>query len=291
MESGKEAKKEPKITPEIVNKALEPEERTQYSSLINMLLEGKVLNRQEQEKYDSYKTKIIKYMDESGEEKSPEIGGVGIPETLRVRRRYTMSPAAMKQRRKAAKSPAKSDGMTGNRNNWQHGYYAKQFINKLKPCKSTCPQYPCSLVEEGQVEPGEDCLDKADVISFYRAIHNAIDKKEYDQFNDLAALQIANAIKIVDMLIEDIIRDGSVVKRERRDAKGNLVIEYVTHPSLLALPKLIADLGLNPAEFLITPRAKARADSDEETNKTLAEMMSRAGKAFKKKKESDEDEG
>lgn len=285
---------EQKYTPEIVNKALEADEKFQYRSLVDLLLNGKVLNVQQQSKYDEYKAKLDKYLNgEEGkpdtDEHKPQTAEIGIPESLRVRRRYTMSPEAVEQRRNAAQSPAKSEGMAGNRNNWQHGHYAKQFINKLKPCKSTCLHYPCSLVEEGQVEPGEDCLDKADVINFYRAIHNAINKKEYEQFNDLAALQIANAIKVIDMLIEDIIRDGTVVKREKYDAKGNKVIEYVTHPSLFALPKLIADLGLNPAEFMITPRSIARAGAEDAGGNTLAEILSRAGKVFKRKNDEEEE--
>ncbi len=213
---------------------------------------------------------------------------VGIPARLRVTRRYNLSPEALEQRRAAARSPAKATAMLGNRNNWRHGMYAENFIGKMRPCLSTCPDYPCSLVDERKTEAGKDCLDKVEVIQFYRAVHNAIVDKQYDEFNDLAALQIGNTIKVIDMLIEDLLRDGTVVKREKYDAKGRLVIEYVTHPSLLALPKLIADLGLTPAEFMITPRSIDKGNTERETAKSLAEIMSRAGKAFKKKPAEDE---
>jgi hypothetical protein len=213
---------------------------------------------------------------------------VGIPQKLRVRRRYTMSLAALEQRKTAGNSPAKSEAMKGNRNGWKHGRFAGNFINKLKPCLTTCPQYPCKLVAEGEIEPGEDCMDKVEVVRFFRAIHDAVKDRKYDDFNELASLQIGNTFRVIDMLIEDIMRDGTVLRREKYDAKGNLVIEYVPHPSLLAFPKLIADLGLNPAEFLITPRAIARDKNDKETGKTLAEMMSRVGKTFKKDPEGDD---
>jgi hypothetical protein len=178
--------------------------------------------------------------------------------------------------------------MLGNRNNWRHGMYAENFIGKMRPCLSTCPDYPCSLVDEGKTEPGKDCLDKVEVIQFYRAVHRAIQDKEYDEFNDLAALQIGNTIKVIDMLVEDLFRDGTVVKREKYDAKGHLVIEYVTHPSLLALPKLIADLGLTPAEFMITPRSIDKGNTERDATKSLAEIMSRVGKVFKKTSAEDE---
>ncbi len=278
-------------TPEIVRAALNVEERIQYNKLLDILISKGILNSSEQKKYDEYKATINKYIDALAAGDPPPQGPeeVGIPASLRVRRRYTMSPEALAQRKTAGNSPAKSESMKGNRNGWKHGRYADGFINKIKPCKSTCPQYPCSLVSEGEVEPGDDCLDKVEVIQFFRAVHDAVKNKNFDNFNELAALQIANTIKVIDMLIEDIIRDGTVLKREKRDAKDNLVVEYVTHPSLLALPKLVADLGLNPAEFMITPRAIARDKNERDVGKTLAEMMSRAGRGLKKK-DPEEDE-
>ena len=278
------------ITPEIVNSALDPGERAQYRNLLVLLNEGKVFSPSQQKKYDGYRAKCEQYLasQSAGPEDAPgsppsSPDDPGLPASFRVKRRYTLSPEALAQRRAAASSPAKSEGMSGNRNNWQHGHYAKNFINKLKPCKSTCPQYPCALVNEGEVEPGEDCLDKADVISFYRAVHDAVANKKYDAFNELAALQIANSIKVVEMLVEDILRDGTMVKRLHYDKEGNLSREeYVPHPSLLALPKLFADLGLNPAEFLMTPRSMKRADVEEEEAKTFGAAFARAAAAMNK---------
>ena len=288
-----------KRTQEDILAALKPNEAIQYKTLIDMLRTGKILNDLQQNKYDNLEKKIEDYLtrkqnknltgeDETEQDvKGPE--EIGIPASLRVKRRYNMSPEALAQRKAAGNSPSKSESMKGNRNGWKHGRYADGFINKIKPCKSTCPQYPCSLVSEGEVEPGDDCLDKVEVIKFFRAVHDAVKDKNYDDFNELAALQIANTIKVIDMLIEDIIRDGTVLKREKHDAKDNLIVEYVTHPSLLALPKLVADLGLNPAEFMITPRAIARDKNERDVGKTLAEMMSRAGRGLKKKDHEEDD--
>jgi hypothetical protein len=277
------------ITPDVINAALVSSERIQYRNLLVLLNDGKVLTDSQQKKYDAYRAKCEKYVisleasQSTASADSSDSESIGIPSDLRVKRRYTMSPEALAQRKAASNSPAKAAAMEGNRNGWKHGHFAKNFINKLKPCLSTCPSYPCSLVENGEVEPGDDCLDKADIISFFRSIHAAVQDKNYESFNDLASLQIANTIKVVEMLVEDVIRDGTVVKRERYDKDGHLsTVEYVPHPSLLALPKLVADLGLNPAEFLITPRSLKRADSEESTANTLAEMMSRAGRIFKK---------
>jgi hypothetical protein len=271
------------ITAENVKAALDSVELVQYRTLLRKLDNGGIFTSNEQNKYIAYKKKIDAHLT-GGEEKlpTPEADELGIPEHLRVKRRYTMSPEALEQRKHAGNSPNKSDAMKGNRNGWKNGRYTDNFINKLKPCKSTCPQYPCSLVSEGDVEPGDDCLDKVEIVQFFRAVHDAIKDKKYDDFNELAALQIGNTFVVVDRLIEDILRDGTIVKREKYSAQGDLIIEYVTHPSLLALPKLIADLGMNPAEFLITPRAKSRADDEKEAGKTIGDAMTAAAKALSK---------
>lgn len=198
---------------------------------------------------------------------------VGIPAKLRIRR-YTLSEAAIEQRRTAA-----SRERSSNNNGFKHGRYARNFLHKIKPCRSTCPSYPCELVEEGSTAPGDECLDKAEILSFYKAVREAIVEKKFDRVNDLSALQIANSMKVLDMLHEDIMRDGTIVKREKYDKQGNLIIEWVSHPSLLVLPKLIADLGLNLPEFLATPRAKEKQKTDEDGVKTLGEMMASASRA------------
>jgi hypothetical protein len=272
------------ITPEIVKQALNNDDLFQYNALLTKLTTGRIFSRHEQTKYDEYQKKIKDFI-AGGQETSPAsdpANEIGIPEDLRVKRRYTMTPEALAQRKAAGNSPAKAEGMKGNRNGWRHGSYVTNFINKLKPCKSTCPQYPCSLVEGEGIEPGDDCLDKVEVVQFFRAVNDAIKNKKFDDFNELAALQISNTLKVVDMLIEDIISHGTVVKREKRSAQGDLVIEYVTHPSLLALPKLIADLGLNPAEFLITPRAISRVEDEDKAGKTIGDAMTAAAKALAK---------
>ena len=276
---------EVKFTPEIINAALSFVDRIEYASYLDKLAARKALTKSQRLRYEALTKQIedyVKNQEGTAPPDQPLEDAIGIPERLRVKRRYTMSEAALEQRKKASQSPAKSEGMKGNRNGWKHGRYADNFLGKMKPCKTTCPKYPCSLVDENEVSPGDDCLDKVDVVHFFRAVHEAISNKQYDNFNELAALQISNTLVVVDRLIEDILRDGTVVKREKHDATGNLVIEYVTHPSLLALPKLIADLGLNPAEFLITPRSISKIDDNDKDRNTFAESMTRVSKVMAK---------
>ncbi|GAB4567301.1 MAG: hypothetical protein Tsb0017_27790 [Geothermobacteraceae bacterium] len=211
---------------------------------------------------------------------------IGIPSQLRVKRKYTMSESALRQRREAAKQP--KPGLKGVRNNYKHGLYAKNFANKIKPCKSTCQHYPCELVSEGHTKPGGDCLDKVELLQTFRAIHEAIRNKQLEGFQEIASLQIASNLRIIEMLQEDILRDGTIVRRETPTREG-LKVDYVPHPSLQVLPKLIADLGITPAEMLITPRAAKKADADEEGAKTLAEMMAGIGRNLQRGSDQEQD--
>lgn len=210
----------------------------------------------------------------SSEENTTE--EIGIPEKNRVKRHYTMSARAVEQRRKAAQQP--KPGMTGKRNNWKTGQYASTFLTRIKPCKSTCDKYPCNIVEEGATQPGGDCLDAEELLQIIHAVHDAIqDPTKGDSFKEIAAVNVANSIRILEMLQEDIMRDGTLVKTEKPTQFGN-VIEYKLHPALLALPKLIADLNMTPDQFMITPKAQARKGTEDEANKTLADFLGGVGR-------------
>lgn len=212
----------------------------------------------------------------TGEEGTPsEEEEIGIPKNLRVPRHYTLSPEAIEARRK--NSRASRPGSEGNMRNWKGGHFAKDFIEgRIKPCQSTCPIFDeCELVSEGYTKPDGVCLDKSAVIATYSAIMDAIKHKEYDEFNSVSSLMIAETMHVARTLMEDIMRDGGVVKRLKYDKNGVLQSEeYVPHPGLLAVPKFIADLGLNPREMNITPKSIKDDKNTEEANKTAAGLMS-----------------
>lgn len=209
---------------------------------------------------------------------------IGVPADLRIKRRYTLSPEALAQRQAAANSPAKAEGMKGNKNNWKHGKYAQGFIRTfVRPCKSTCADYPCDLIEDGRTRPGMDCLDKEQVIETFGAIMRALsdeDKKtRFESLKEVMALQVASAQQVVGNLMEDILRDGTMLKREKWDKEGALLgYEIVPHPSLLTLPKMLDTLGLSLKDLNITPKAVEKMDDDEQAAEGLASMLSRIGR-------------
>ena len=87
----------------------------------------------------------------SEEKDKPE--EIGIPENMRVKRKYTMSEAALEQRRQAALQP--KPGMAGIRNNFKTG-----VLGRIWPCKSTCSHFPCVLIDDGATQPGGIVLIK-----------------------------------------------------------------------------------------------------------------------------------
>ena len=226
-----------------------------------------------------------------GESTDEDPDAVGVPERLRFKRSYTLTEAALEQRRKASNKstgPRTEEGKNASsrRNAWKHGQFAQGYIlNRVKPCKSTCPQYPCELVENNSTRPGGECLDKAAVIQFFSAICEAVKDKQYDGFNELAALTIANQINVLHTLMEDIQRDGTMLKKEKHDKEGKyLGYEVVPHPSLLSLIKLSDSLGLTANELMITPKALTKQADEEEGIKTIADLMSRIGGGMNKEK-------
>ncbi len=208
---------------------------------------------------------------------------IGIPKGNRVKRRYTLSERALEQRRKAAQAP--KPGMKGKRNAWKHGQYSTSMLTRIKPCLSTCLKYPCRLVDEGATEPGKDCLDAEELLHIIHTVHDALsDPENTDGFREIAAVNMGNSIRILEMLQEDILRDGSTVKSTKPGKFGD-VVEYKPHPALLALPKLIHDLNMTPEQFMITPKAKLKQKNEDDAVQGLTEILKTAGGLLKGKEE------
>ncbi|NOZ68003.1 MAG: hypothetical protein GXP46_01840 [Deferribacteres bacterium] len=130
------------------------------------------------------------------------------------------------------------------------------------------------------------------MVEAFNAILKAALNQQFDEFNALAALEVAKNIEIVRKLQEAVLDDGVVVYSEKVDKDGNVIgKELKPHPALLALPKLIADLGLTPQEMMITPRQLARAGREDDGIKSIADLMSAIGTNLKGKKDEDDSSG
>lgn len=224
-------------------------------------------------------------------EKEDPVEPIREGDPIRVKRSYTMTEAAREQRRLAA---ARSTGPTTeagknacSKNAWKHGKYAQSRIIGLgKPCKSTCPDYPCSLVEEGRCVPGGDCLDKEHLVEACLAIERALKNQDFDSFNDLMVMELGETLQVVREARAAILEHGAVVECARYDKDGKVIgYELKPHPMYLALPNLMKNLGISFTDFMMTPAAIERKKSDDKAAETLADIFRNAGSALKQAKE------
>ncbi len=224
--------------------------------------------------------------DEKGEPEEQET--VGVPAKNRVKRKYTLSPEALFARRQNAQRStgprtAEGKGKT-KRNAWKHGKYASTFLmGFIKPCKSTCPHFPCPIVEGGKSSPGNACLDKEHFIEVCDAIEQAFNGSD-TELKNIAIAELAANMQVIRELREAIIRDGVLLREDKVDKEGNKIgDEYKLHPGLLAFPKLIAEFGLTLPEYLLTPRSVAKANAEKDLPKNLSDIFGGIGKKLKGK--------
>lgn len=228
---------------------------------------------------------------EPEEAPAEEDGADPVLDRLRVKKRkYTMSPAALEARRANAQlstGPKTPEGKAASsRNGWRHGMYAESRILGLgKPCKSTCPKFPCSLVEEGAVEPGGDCSDKEHLVKACQAIEKALKTGALDDLKDITTLHMAETLQVIGDLQGAILEFGPYMKGEKMDKEGNVIgYELKPNPALLPLSNLIKAFGLTMPEFMITPAAVERKKTGEQAAETLADIFRNAGTALQNAK-------
>jgi hypothetical protein len=125
--------------------------------------------------------------------------------------------------------------------------------------------------------PGGDCLDAEELLHIIRVVHEALlNPEKQDAFKEISATVIGNNIRILEMLQEDIFRDGTIVKSTKPGKFGDM-IEYKLHPAFNALPKLIQDLGLSLDQFMMTPKVQKQLQTDEDAARGIAEMFKTVG--------------
>lgn len=204
------------------------------------------------------------------------------------KRNYTMTPAAREARRKNGQKPKKRRANHPIATNWRHGRYARSLSTSMKPCHATCKKYPCEYVTENKTRPGDFCLDAEGTIHFFRAVLAAVGEGRFDEFEAVSALTLARSMAVLNCLLEDIQRDGTIIKKMKHDKDGKEIsFDVVSHPSLFTVPKLLQALNMPLSEFLLTPKSRAKLETEDEVVGGLADLLSSIGKRIKKKGDSD----
>jgi len=189
------------------------------------------------------------------------------------------------QRKAAAPAAARARSPEGKRasskNRWVHGRYAKGQLAAMvgKPCQTTCPQYPCVFVTEEKTKPGQSCLEAVDVSRLEHvseAILQAVDGGDPSALNQIASLEMAGNLDILHRLRSEIAARGVLIEKALFDSSGKQIgADLIENPALKTLVKLCGEMGINLAEFVATPAAKAKVRGEEEERETAAAITRR----------------
>ncbi len=208
-------------------------------------------------------------------------------ERLRVKKRpYTLSEKAITARQNNAQhstGPVTPEGKAASSMNaWKHGLHARKRILALgKPCRSTCPQYPCSLVDDGATQPGANCLDKEYMLHTVNALSKAMADGDLTDLKQVVTLQLGGTLQVIDELQASILEYGVYMKSEKIGKDGSVTgYEIKPNPSLLPLSNLLKAAGVTMPDFMITPAAVEKKKSDDQTRETLADIFMGAGAAL-----------
>lgn len=210
--------------------------------------------------------------------------------TVKTRRPYTLTEAALEARRNNAQKstgPTSDEGkQAASRNSWKHGLHSRSRILAYgKPCRTTCPKYPCKLVQDGETEPGKDCLDKEYLAESMHAIATALETGDTTNLKNVVTLQLGQSLSVIDELQASILQYGVYMKSEKLNKEGAVIgYELKPNPSLLPLANLLKAAGVTMPDFMITPKEINRDKSDREAMETVADIFRNAGNMLKEAK-------
>lgn len=212
------------------------------------------------------------------------------------KRGYRMTERALEQRRAAAAKstgPKTEDGKAASsRNAWKHGEYSA--LNRLhlenaavfsafgKPCKTTCPKYPCSLVDDGLTREGGDCLDKTVYVDAFTSLIEGVQRGDYDAANSMAAAQLAGAVEILQHMREAIAEHGILIEQDVYDKEGAVCgSKTILNPVIPNYTKLLFSLGISLPEMMATPKAREKLFDPKDDTDPIAQLFSGIAQAAK----------
>ncbi len=217
-------------------------------------------------------------------------------QTIPAKRQLTA--AELQQRRDAAQKstgPRTEEGKArSSRNAWKHGLnsavHRAHFDNGLqsligavgKPCQTTCPKYPCALVEEGLTRAGGSCLDKQVYVQAFGSIIDTIQSGSMEGVGALMASEISAMLQMLHDLRAQIAEQGLVIGVPMTTVDGDVITrkdgtevmgKYIANPGYAMVLKTLETLGISMPELLATPQAKARAKVEGEKVDAMQTML------------------
>ena len=210
------------------------------------------------------------------------------------------------QRRAAAQNstgPQTDEGKArSSKNAWKHGLnsavHRAHFDNGMgaligataKPCLSTCPKFPCGLVDDGLTQPGGNCLDKQVYVQAFAAVIDAVENKSMTGVGAMMASEIASTLQMLHDLKTQVTSLGPMIGIPMLNADGEVVTradgsevmaKWVPNPGWGVVLKTLEVLGISLPEALATPQAQSRAkvetDNADAMQQALGGIFQRAG--------------
>lgn len=175
------------------------------------------------------------------------------------RRPYTLSEAALAQRRAAQPAAVAAGTLAGkstgpvteagkaaiSRNGWKHGRYSAANLQRFglgatsvaklfgKPCTTTCPfhpdnperqEAPCSLVLDGLTNAhGGSCLDRTVYLGAVDAIMAAMHDGDMDGMHGLLATEVAANLQVLNEIRASISEHGVMHAFYERNKNGDVI--------------------------------------------------------------------
>lgn len=214
--------------------------------------------------------------------------------------------AARRANAQRSTGPRTEEGKArSSRNAWRHGLTSRVQLQagKMgaasmaqlfgKPCRTTCPihpdnpertETPCSLVLEGVVSAGGNCLDKTVYLNAYVSLLDAMENGVMDGMQAMLAAEGAAALQLINQLRTELTQGGALmIDQYAVNKEGEIVCHPETGKPVVmdrkmpsgwgVLIGLIDKLGISLPEMLATPQARSRAKLSEDTGDALTTVL------------------
>lgn len=189
--------------------------------------------------------------------------------------------------RTSSTGPRTEEGKArSSRNAYKHGLYsagaaalqqAGLVWQSGRPCKTTCPQYPCALVADGVTRAGGDCLDKTVYLESFDAVMKALQSGQIDAMHGHLAMHAAGALEMLAQLRQEIAERGFLIELPMLDKAGNKIgAKLLPNPVLPHYIALFEKLGLSLPELMTTPKAIKGVEREEDAQSAIAQMFGNA---------------